>query len=115
MKSPEDLSNTQTKKKKKKIKHDLTKFNFPLVSRFPKSLHFKITPFLNQKFTYGVKEKTTVGLMVALFGMHENPLANNKVNLKKKLFNLKIVENALVAQDLNEFNTITIQMSSVKI
>ena len=86
-----------------------------MVSRFPKSLHFKITPFLNQKFTFGLMEKTTMGLMVALFGMYENPLANNKVNLKKKLFNLKIVKNALVSQDLNEFNTITIQMSSIKI
>ena len=33
----------------------------------------------------------------------------------KKLFNLKIAENALVAQHLNEFNTITNQLSSVEI
>ena len=33
----------------------------------------------------------------------------------KKLFNLKMVDNALVAQHLNKFNTITNQLSSVEI
>ena len=33
----------------------------------------------------------------------------------KKLFNLKMAENALVAQHLNEFNFITNQLSSMKI
>ena len=33
----------------------------------------------------------------------------------KKLFNLKMAENASVAQHLNEFNTITKQFSSVEI
>ena len=33
----------------------------------------------------------------------------------KKLFNLKMAENASVAQHLNEFNTITNQLSFVKI
>ena len=33
----------------------------------------------------------------------------------KKLFNLKMVENASVAQHLNEFNTTTNQLSFVKI
>ena len=33
----------------------------------------------------------------------------------KKLFNLKMVENASVAQHLNEFNTITNQLSYVEI
>ena len=54
-----------------------------------------------------VKEKTTTDLMKALFVMYENPSANNKVRLMKKLFNLKMAENASVAQHLNEFNTIT--------
>ena len=62
-----------------------------------------------------VKEKTTEDLMKALFGMYEKPLANNKMHLMKKLFNLKMAENASVAQHLNEFNTITNQMSSVEI
>ena len=62
-----------------------------------------------------VKEKTTTDLMKALSGMYEKSLANNKVHLMKKLFNLKMAENALVAQHLNEFNTITNQLSSVEI
>ena len=62
-----------------------------------------------------VKEKTIADLMKALFGMYEKSLANNKVHLMKKLFNLKIVENASVAQHLNEFKTITNQLSSVEI
>ena len=33
----------------------------------------------------------------------------------KKLFNLKMAENASVAQHLNEFNTITNQLSSIEI
>ena len=61
-----------------------------------------------------VKEKTTSDLMKALSGMYEKPSANNKVHLMKKLFNMKMAENALVAQHLNEFNTITNQLSSVK-
>ena len=62
-----------------------------------------------------VKEKTTADLMKALFGMYEKSSANNKVHLMKKLFNLKMAENASVAQHLNEFNTITNQLLSVEI
>ena len=62
-----------------------------------------------------VKEKTTVDLVKALFSMYEKPSANNKVHLMKKLFNLKMAKNASVAQHLNEFNTITNQLSSVEI
>ena len=62
-----------------------------------------------------VKEKTTADLMKALSGMYEKPSANNKVHLMKKLFNLKMAENASVAQHLNEFNTITNQFSSIEI
>ena len=36
-------------------------------------------------------------LKKALSGMYEKPSANNKVHLMKKLFNLKIAENASVA------------------
>ena len=53
--------------------------------------------------------------MKALSGMYEKPSANNKVHLMKKLFNLKMAENASVAQHLNEFNTITNQLSYVEI
>ena len=62
-----------------------------------------------------VKNKTTVDLMKALIGMYEKSFANNKVHLMKKLFNLKMAENASVARHLNEFNTITNQLSSVEI
>ena len=53
--------------------------------------------------------------MKALSGMYEKPSANNKVHLMKKLFNLKMADNASVAQHLNEFNTITNQLSSIEI
>ena len=62
-----------------------------------------------------VKNTTTTNRMNALSSMYEKPLANNKVHLMKKLFNLKMAKNALVAQHLNEFNTITNQLSSVEI
>ena len=62
-----------------------------------------------------VKEKTIVDLIKVLSGMYEKPSANNKVHLMKKLFNLKIAKNASVALHLNEFNTITNQLSSVEI
>ena len=54
-------------------------------------------------------------LMKALSGMYEKSSANNKLHLMKKLFNLKMTENASVAQHLNEFNTITNQLSSIEI
>ena len=63
-----------------------------------------------------VKENTTVvDLMKALSGMYEKLSVNNKVHLMKKLFNLKKAEDTPVAQHLNEFNTITNQLSSVEI
>ena len=62
-----------------------------------------------------VKEKTTADLLKALSSMYEKSSANNKVHLMKKLFNLKMAENASVAQHLNEFNTITNQLSSIEI
>ena len=62
-----------------------------------------------------VKEKTIVDLMKALSSMYEKPLANNKVYLIKKLFNLKKAKGTPVAQHLNEFNTITNSLSTVRI
>ena len=62
-----------------------------------------------------MKEKIMADLMKALSGMYEKSSANNKLHLMKKLFNLKTTENASVAQHLNEFNTITNQLSSVEI
>ncbi|KAE8729558.1 hypothetical protein F3Y22_tig00003507pilonHSYRG00010 [Hibiscus syriacus] len=62
-----------------------------------------------------VKEKTLRGLMAALSSMYEKPSASNKVHLMRQLFNLRIAEGVSVAQHLNELNTITTQLSSVKI
>ena len=62
-----------------------------------------------------VKEKNTADLMKALSGINKKLLANNRVHLMKKLFNLKMAENTSVAQHLNEFNTIANQLSSVEI
>ena len=62
-----------------------------------------------------VKEKTIVDLMKALSSIYEKPSANNKVYLIKKLFNLKKAKSTLVVQHLNEFNTITNQLSTVGI
>ena len=53
--------------------------------------------------------------MKILSSMYEKLLANNKVHLMKKLFNLKMVEGTSVAQHLNEFNTITNQLSFMEI
>jgi len=53
--------------------------------------------------------------MEALSGMYEKPLANNKVHLMKKLFNVKMTEGTSVTQHLNNFNTITNQLSYVEI
>ena len=53
--------------------------------------------------------------MKALSGIYEKLLANNRVHLMKKLFNLKMAENTSVAQHLNEFNTIANQLSSIEI
>ena len=54
-------------------------------------------------------------LMKALSGMYEKPSINNKAHLMKKLFNLNKAEVTPIAQHLNEFNTITNQLSSVEI
>ena len=62
-----------------------------------------------------VKEKTTTDLMKAFSSMYEKPLANNKVYLMKKLFNLKMAKNTSIEQHLNEFNTITNQLSFVEL
>ena len=62
-----------------------------------------------------MKENTTMDLMKALSSMYEKSSVNNKVYLMKKLFNLKKAKGTPVAQHLNEFNTITNQLSMVEI
>jgi hypothetical protein len=61
------------------------------------------------------KEKTTKGLMDALAKLYEKPSASNKVFLMKRLFNMKMSKGGSVVDHLNEFNTVTNQLSSVKV
>jgi hypothetical protein len=61
------------------------------------------------------KEKTTEGVMSALSKLYEKPSDSNKVFLMKRLFNMKMSEGGSVANHLNEFNTLTSQLSSVKV
>jgi hypothetical protein len=68
------------------------------------SMHFEIS-----------KEKATEDLMNALGKLYEKPLSSNKVLLMKRLFNMKMLEDGSVADHLNEFNTITNKLSSVKL
>ena len=53
--------------------------------------------------------------MDKLAKMYEEPSASNKVYLMKKLFSMKMNEGSSIQDHLNEFNTITNQLTSVKI
>lgn len=54
-------------------------------------------------------------LMVALVGMYEKSLANNKVHLMKQLFDLKMSKGKPINQHLNQFNNIINQLFLVEI
>jgi hypothetical protein len=62
-----------------------------------------------------LKEKKMKELMDALVKLYEKTFASNKVFLMKRLFNMKMSEGGFVADHLNEFNTVTNQLSSVKV
>ena len=51
--------------------------------------------------------------MSTLAKLYEKPLALNKVFIMKHLFNMKMSEGGSVADHLNEFNTVTSQLSLV--
>ena len=53
--------------------------------------------------------------MNTLGKLYEKPSASNKVFLMKHLFNMKMLEGRSVADHLNEFNTLTSQLSFVKV
>ena len=53
--------------------------------------------------------------MRALVKLYEKPSDSNKVFLMKHLFNMKMSEGGSVADYLNEFNTFTSQLSSIKV
>ena len=59
------------------------------------------------------KVKMTEDLMKTLATLYEKPSTSNKVFLMKHLFNMKMAEGGYVIDHLNEFNTITSQLSSV--
>jgi hypothetical protein len=61
------------------------------------------------------KEKTMKGLMDALDKLYEKPSVSNKVFLMKRLFNMKMLEGGSIANHLNDFNTVTNQLSSIKV
>ena len=61
------------------------------------------------------KEKTTKDVMSALGKLYEKPSPSNKVYLMKHLFNINMSEGGFVADHLNEFNTLTSQLSYVKL
>jgi hypothetical protein len=62
-----------------------------------------------------LKEKTMKDMMDALAKLYEKPSMSNKVFLMKRLFNTKMLEAEFVADHLNEFNTVTNQLSFVKV
>ena len=53
--------------------------------------------------------------MSALVKLYEKPLTSNKVFLMKRLFNMKMSKGGSVANHLNEFNTLTSQISSIRV
>ena len=53
--------------------------------------------------------------MSALRKIYEKPSTSNKVFLMKRLFNMKMSEGGFVVDHLNEFNTLTSQLSSIKV
>ena len=61
------------------------------------------------------KAKTIEDLMKTLVTLYEKPSASNKVFLMKSLFNMKMTEGGSITDHLNDFNTITSQLSSMGI
>jgi hypothetical protein len=61
------------------------------------------------------KEKTMKEIIDALDKLYEKPSSSDKVFLMKRLFNMKMSEGRSIADHLNEFNTVTNQLSSVKV
>jgi hypothetical protein len=59
------------------------------------------------------KENTMKYLMKALAKLYEKPSTHNKVFLMKNLFNMNMLEGGYVDDYLNEFNTLTSQLSYV--
>ena len=61
------------------------------------------------------KEKMIVRMTQTLANMYEKPLANNKVYLMKKPFNIRMPEGGSMVKHLNSFNTVVNPLVSVGI
>ena len=61
------------------------------------------------------KEKTMGDMMNTLDKLYEKTSTSNKVFLMNPLFNMKMSEGGSVADHLNEFNTLTSQLSPAKV
>jgi hypothetical protein len=61
------------------------------------------------------KENTMKSLTDALAKLYEKPSASNKLFLMKRLFNMNMLEGGSVSDHLNDFNTVTNKLSSVKV
>ena len=59
------------------------------------------------------KEKTMEEVMSVLVKLYEKPLSSNKLFLMKYLFNMKMSKGGSIDDHLNEFNTVTNQLSYV--
>ena len=59
------------------------------------------------------KEKKMIDLMEALVKIYEKHSTSNKVLLIKHLFNMNLLEGGSISNHLNDFNTITSQLSSI--
>lgn len=61
------------------------------------------------------KETITTKLMAALAKLYEKALALNNIFLMECLFNMKMSEGGSVVDHLNKFNTVTNELTSVKV
>ena len=62
-----------------------------------------------------LKEKTIERVVSILSKLYEKPSTSNKVFLMKHFFNMKMLKVGSVANHLNEFNTLTSQLSYLKV
>lgn len=61
------------------------------------------------------KATTVVNLISTLDKLYEKPSTSNKVFLMKQLFKMKMAKGSSVVNHLNDFNTVTSQLSSLKV
>ena len=73
------------------------------------SIQLCLAPLVTFNIT---KVKMMKELMETLEKLYEKPSASNKVFLMKCLFNMKMTEGGSITDHLNEFNTVTSQLSS---